>query len=142
MVLADEKRPYIGTGRVAQRDDQMPGECRVVQPVVDAGEVGRLAPVHVERGDRFQSGSLDPLPGAQQVRRVSDEAGVLVGAKVAALGVEGRPVGRVIAPVPTRVEHDRVHRSKGKPGLVGVAREQAVGLQAGAVELVGSLDQP
>jgi hypothetical protein len=47
---------------VTQRDDQVPGEGGIVQPVVDAREVGGLATVDVERRDRLQACVLGCSP--------------------------------------------------------------------------------
>ena len=82
----------------------------------------------VERGDRFESAAFDALPFAQQVGWVGDEAGVFVRAEVAALGVEGGPVGRFVAPVAVRIEERYVDRLVGEVGVCGVADEQTVGL--------------
>src|SRR4051794_20566782 len=97
---------------IAQGDDQMPGEGRIVQSVVNAGEVGRLAAVDVEWRDRLSSGSLGGFPYLLQVSGVGDKAGVFIGAKVASLGVEGGSVGRFVASVPSWVEDDSVDRPK------------------------------
>ena len=48
--------------RIAQRDDQVPGERGIVQPVVDQREVGRLAPVTVKRGTSRVISRPSPRP--------------------------------------------------------------------------------
>src|SRR5262249_10736253 len=98
--------------RVGQRDDQMPGERGVVQPVVDQREVGRLAPVAVKRGDDLLAGVLDRAAGRQQLRGVGDKARVIELPEVVALGVEGCAVARVVAAVLPWIEKDNAGRGE------------------------------
>src|SRR5215472_11600933 len=82
---------------IAQRDNQVPGERRVVQSVVDQREVGRLAPVSVKRGDDLPSRILDRATDRQELSGVGDESRIIELPEVIALGVERRAVARVIA---------------------------------------------
>lgn len=90
--------------------------------------------MNVERRHRFEIRRLGGLPHLEQLSRVGDEVGVLRLSKVAALGVEGRPVSQIVAPVPPRVEDDRIDRAA-RELRVGRIAEQSVGPQrAGTFE--------
>jgi len=115
----------------------MPGESRVVQTIVDAGEVGRLAAVDMERGDRFQPGRFDPPPGPQQVNRVGDQARVLVGAEVATLGVERRTITRFVAPVLLQIQHYNIDRPVRERGVAWVPDQHPIRLQPIRVQHLG-----
>ena len=97
-----------------------------MQPVVDQREVGRLAPVAVERGDDLPAGVLDGAPGRQQLGGVGDEAGVVVLPEVLALGAERGAVAGIVAPVLARVQEHHAGRGVRIAGRARRGDQQAV----------------
>jgi len=119
--LIHAERLQHRAARVAQRDDQMPGERGIVQPVVDQREVGRLAPVAVKRGDDLPAGVLDRTAGRQQLGGVGDKPRVIELPEILALGAERRAVARVVAAVLPRIEKTTPVAVNGYPGAPGSA---------------------
>ena len=141
-VLVHAERLQHRVSWVAQRDDQVPGERGVVQPVVDQREVGRLAPVRMERRDDLRAGVLDGAIGRQQFRGVGDEPRVIEPPEVVALGPERRAITRIVAAVLPRIEKDNAGRGERISGRARLGDQQTLRLQSGAMDLPGPPQQP
>jgi hypothetical protein len=62
-------------------------------------------------------------------------------AEVVALGLKGRPVFLVVAPVAAGVEKHHIGGPKWAASGVGLGNQQPVGLQAGLVDLDGLVEE-
>ena len=122
---------------IAEGNDQMPGERRIVQAVVNGGKVGRLTPMNMEWGNGVQPELLNPSPDAQKLGRIGNETRIIEFSEVAALGVERRAVWGIVSTVAVRIEQDEIDGLERVARRLRIAKEQTEGFQASGVEILG-----
>ena len=96
----------------------------------------------MKRGDNLLAGILDRAAGRQQLRGVGDKARVIELPEVLTLRPERRTMARIIAAVLPGIQEDNAGRGKRIPGRAGLGDQQAIRLQARAMNPRSMPQQP